>query len=117
MDFNTLKVETPLFSAAPHPRPGLTLSADKIHISENVYIADILVAAIEVPGYFILPLVIGTQRLCLQHFLYFTAPHCSETVVQCSAVQCSAVQYIAVQCGAVKRTALHCTPLQFTVVH
>jgi len=37
---------------------GLTLSADKIKISENVYIASISVAAIEIPAYLMLPLII-----------------------------------------------------------
>jgi len=37
---------------------GLTLSADKIQISDNVYVSTLLVTAIEIPCYILLPLVI-----------------------------------------------------------
>ena len=37
---------------------GLSLSADKIHMTDNVYLSYILVALIEIPAYIILPLVI-----------------------------------------------------------
>ena len=37
---------------------GLSLSADKIHMTNNVYLNYILVALIEIPAYIILPLVI-----------------------------------------------------------
>jgi len=37
---------------------GLTLSADKIKMTENLYLSFILVALIEIPAYFILPVVI-----------------------------------------------------------
>ena len=37
---------------------GLSLSADKIHMTDNVYLSYILVSLIEIPAYLLLPLII-----------------------------------------------------------
>ena len=38
---------------------GLSLSADKIQMTDNVYLSFILVSLIEMPAYILLPLIIG----------------------------------------------------------
>ena len=37
---------------------GLSLSADKIHMTDNVYLSYILVSLIEMPAYIFLPLIV-----------------------------------------------------------
>ena len=41
---------------------GLSLSADKIHMTDNVYLSYILVSLIEMPAYIFLPLIV-----CIYH--------------------------------------------------
>ena len=49
---------------------GLSLSADKIKMTDNVYLSYILVSLIEMPAYIFLPLIIGILQDILPSVQY-----------------------------------------------